>query len=206
MTQLASDDRAATVHAMEIRDFTDADWHQVWPIVRDVVQARDTYTYDPAMTSLQAKAIWVEQPPGHTGRGGAGRRGTRHCQDGAQQAGSWFPRFHSELHGRAAGPRPGNRHRAVRVRPGMGQVRGLRGHAVQRRRRDEPVSRRDLRAAGLHHRRNRPRSPSSTPTAAGSACTSCTASSEVGAAACDLAASDALMSTSASAQFLCTAG
>ncbi len=66
MTQLASDDRAATVHAMEIRDFTDADWHQVWPIVRDVVQARDTYTYDPAMTSLQAKAIWVEQPPGHT--------------------------------------------------------------------------------------------------------------------------------------------
>ncbi|MGN6678406.1 MAG: GNAT family N-acetyltransferase [Streptosporangiaceae bacterium] len=51
---------------MEIREFTDADWAQVWPIVRDVIRASDTYTYDPEMTSEQARAIWVELPPGHT--------------------------------------------------------------------------------------------------------------------------------------------
>ena len=51
---------------MEIREFTDADWPKVWPIVREVIQARDTYTYDPGMTAEQARAIWVEPPPGHT--------------------------------------------------------------------------------------------------------------------------------------------
>lgn len=50
---------------MEIREFTDADWPQVWPIVRTVIQARDTFTYDPDMTAEQAKAVWVEPPPGH---------------------------------------------------------------------------------------------------------------------------------------------
>jgi L-amino acid N-acyltransferase YncA len=56
---------AATVPAMEIREFTDADWPQVWQIVRAVIQARDTYTYDPDMTPEQARAVWVEPPPGH---------------------------------------------------------------------------------------------------------------------------------------------
>jgi L-amino acid N-acyltransferase YncA len=51
---------------MEIREFTEADWPQVWPIVRDIIQAGATYTYDPAMTSELARAIWVEPPPGHT--------------------------------------------------------------------------------------------------------------------------------------------
>jgi L-amino acid N-acyltransferase YncA len=50
---------------MEIREFTDHDWPDVWPIVRHVIRARDTYTYDPEMTSEQAKAVWVEPPPGH---------------------------------------------------------------------------------------------------------------------------------------------
>jgi len=49
---------------MEIRELADADWPQVWPIVREVIQARDTFTYDPAMTLAQAQAIWVEGPPG----------------------------------------------------------------------------------------------------------------------------------------------
>jgi hypothetical protein len=59
-------DAADTVRAVEIREFTDGDWHQVWPIVRDVIRGRDTYTYDPVMTSDQARAIWIEPPPGHT--------------------------------------------------------------------------------------------------------------------------------------------
>ena len=35
-------------------------------IIRDVVRAQETYTYDPAMTQQQARDIWVEAPPGLT--------------------------------------------------------------------------------------------------------------------------------------------
>jgi ribosomal protein S18 acetylase RimI-like enzyme len=51
---------------MRIRPFVEADWPQVWPIVRAVVQAGDTFVYDPAMTEAQARAIWVEFPPRRT--------------------------------------------------------------------------------------------------------------------------------------------
>ncbi len=51
---------------MRIREFVDADWAQVWPIVREVVQAADTFPYDPAMTEEQARHIWIETPPGLT--------------------------------------------------------------------------------------------------------------------------------------------
>ena len=51
---------------MEIRPFTETDWSQVWPIVRDVVRAADTFVYDPAMTEAEARAIWIESPPGLT--------------------------------------------------------------------------------------------------------------------------------------------
>jgi len=51
---------------MEIRELVDADWPQVWPIVRDVIRARDTFTYNPDMTSEQARDVWVEAPPGHS--------------------------------------------------------------------------------------------------------------------------------------------
>jgi L-amino acid N-acyltransferase YncA len=51
---------------MLIREFTDADWPSVWPIFREVVAAGDTYAYDPAWSSEQARAVWVEPPPGRT--------------------------------------------------------------------------------------------------------------------------------------------
>jgi len=34
-----------------VREFVEADWPQVWPIVREVIQAEETFAYDPAMTS-----------------------------------------------------------------------------------------------------------------------------------------------------------
>ncbi len=49
-----------------IRPFAEPDWEQVWPIVREVVRAGDTYTYDPAMSEADARGIWVESPPGLT--------------------------------------------------------------------------------------------------------------------------------------------
>jgi GNAT superfamily N-acetyltransferase len=51
---------------MEIRPFTDADWSELWPIVRRIVRAADTFVYDPAMTEAEARAIWIEEPPGLT--------------------------------------------------------------------------------------------------------------------------------------------
>jgi GNAT superfamily N-acetyltransferase len=51
---------------MEIREFAEADWAQVWPIIEAVIEAGDTYAYDPDMTSEQARSIWLEPPSGHT--------------------------------------------------------------------------------------------------------------------------------------------
>src|ERR671919_2441144 len=51
---------------MQIREFVEADWPKVWPIVREVVRAADTFAYDPAMTEAQAHAAWIEAPPGLT--------------------------------------------------------------------------------------------------------------------------------------------
>ena len=52
--------------AVHIRTFAEQDWPQVWAIIREVVRAADTYTYDPAMTESQARAIWIQAPPGLT--------------------------------------------------------------------------------------------------------------------------------------------
>lgn len=52
--------------SMQIRDYTDADWSSIWPIFQSVVNAGETYTYDPAWPSEQARSVWVEAPPAHT--------------------------------------------------------------------------------------------------------------------------------------------
>jgi GNAT superfamily N-acetyltransferase len=54
------------VLAVEIREFAGGDWPVVWPIIRDVVQAGDTFPYDPGMTEEDARAIWIESAPGRT--------------------------------------------------------------------------------------------------------------------------------------------
>lgn len=54
------------VRGMEIREFAAADWAQVWPIIAEVVRAKDTFMYDPAMTEGQARDTWIEAPPGLT--------------------------------------------------------------------------------------------------------------------------------------------
>ena len=51
---------------MEVREFAEADWALVWPIVREVVQAQETYPYDPTMSEQEARDIWIEKPPGLT--------------------------------------------------------------------------------------------------------------------------------------------
>ena len=51
---------------MEIRDATADDWPEIWPIFETIVQAGETYAYDPGLTSEQARDLWLERPPGRT--------------------------------------------------------------------------------------------------------------------------------------------
>ncbi|MGE8496929.1 MAG: N-acetyltransferase family protein [Pseudomonas sp.] len=47
---------------LTIRPITAADFDQVWPIIRDVVQAQETYAFDPAMDRETAWKTWAELP------------------------------------------------------------------------------------------------------------------------------------------------
>ncbi|HEV2640962.1 MAG TPA: GNAT family N-acetyltransferase [Actinocrinis sp.] len=51
---------------MQIREFAEADWPEVWPIFEQIVRAGDTYAYDPDMTADQAHDTWIERPPART--------------------------------------------------------------------------------------------------------------------------------------------
>jgi L-amino acid N-acyltransferase YncA len=51
---------------MEIREFTDSDWPPVYAIYQTVVNAGETYTYDPAWSEEHARDVWVEPAPGRT--------------------------------------------------------------------------------------------------------------------------------------------
>ncbi|WP_370970916.1 N-acetyltransferase family protein [Amycolatopsis sp. cg9] len=49
-----------------IRPAVDADWPRIWPIVHDVVTAQETFAYDPAMTSEEARRMWLLPAPART--------------------------------------------------------------------------------------------------------------------------------------------
>jgi L-amino acid N-acyltransferase YncA len=51
---------------MEIREFAESDWASVRPIYQSVVNAGETYTYDPSWSEQQAHDVWVEPAPGRT--------------------------------------------------------------------------------------------------------------------------------------------
>ena len=57
----------ARVAGVIVRDATDADWPSIWPFFRQVVQAQETYAFEPGMTSEQGSALWMERPPGRFG-------------------------------------------------------------------------------------------------------------------------------------------
>ncbi|MGH3347897.1 MAG: GNAT family N-acetyltransferase [Nocardioides sp.] len=49
-----------------IRPATNADWPAIWPIFQGIVVAGETYAYPEDLTSDQARALWMEPPPGET--------------------------------------------------------------------------------------------------------------------------------------------
>lgn len=49
---------------MEIREATADDWPAIWPFFREIVAAGETYTFDPGITSEEARRLWMvhDQP------------------------------------------------------------------------------------------------------------------------------------------------
>lgn len=44
---------------MEIRDAVAGDWAQIWPFLRDIVRAGETYTWPPDVTEDTARDMWM---------------------------------------------------------------------------------------------------------------------------------------------------
>jgi L-amino acid N-acyltransferase YncA len=44
---------------MEIRDAVASDWPKIWPFLRDIVRAGETYTWPPDVTEEAAREIWM---------------------------------------------------------------------------------------------------------------------------------------------------
>jgi L-amino acid N-acyltransferase YncA len=49
-----------------IRDATADDWPQIWPFLRQIVTAGETYAYDPDMDERTARQLWLVGPPART--------------------------------------------------------------------------------------------------------------------------------------------
>lgn len=48
---------------VDIAAATDSDWAAIYPFFRRIVEAGETYAYDPNMTSDEGRALWLEPPP-----------------------------------------------------------------------------------------------------------------------------------------------
>lgn len=51
---------------MQVRDATDADWSGIWPILRRIVRAGDTYTWAADTSEDEARRRWLLAPPGRS--------------------------------------------------------------------------------------------------------------------------------------------
>jgi len=51
---------------MVIREATPEDWDGIWPFLRQIVAAGETYAYDPDMSKDQARRLWMVGPPART--------------------------------------------------------------------------------------------------------------------------------------------
>jgi L-amino acid N-acyltransferase YncA len=47
-----------------VRDYDDADWPLVWPVIEEVVRAGDTFPFPTDLTEVEARSIWLENGPG----------------------------------------------------------------------------------------------------------------------------------------------
>jgi L-amino acid N-acyltransferase YncA len=48
---------------VEIRQFAENDWPEVWAIVHAVIEAGDTYEYPPGSTEAEGRDLWIRPSP-----------------------------------------------------------------------------------------------------------------------------------------------
>ncbi|GLU48318.1 GNAT family N-acetyltransferase [Nocardiopsis ansamitocini] len=51
---------------MLIREATAADWDSIWPFLRAIVAAGETFTWDRDTSEERAREMWFQQPPART--------------------------------------------------------------------------------------------------------------------------------------------
>ena len=51
---------------MLIRDAADDDWPAIWPFLRRIVAAGETFCWDRDVSEERARAMWLHEPPGRT--------------------------------------------------------------------------------------------------------------------------------------------
>ncbi len=51
---------------MLIREATEQDWPAIWPFLRDIVRAAETFAYPLDLTEDDAHGVWMLSPPGRT--------------------------------------------------------------------------------------------------------------------------------------------
>lgn len=51
---------------MRIREAREADWPAIWPFMREIIEAGETYTYERDTPETTARAMWLLGKPGHT--------------------------------------------------------------------------------------------------------------------------------------------
>jgi RimJ/RimL family protein N-acetyltransferase len=45
-----------------LREFRDADWPLLWPLLRETIAAGETYSYAPDSTEADIRRLWIETP------------------------------------------------------------------------------------------------------------------------------------------------
>lgn len=58
--------RRVTLDVMQIRAATAADWPAIWPFMRQIVRAGETFSWDTELSEQRARERWLAPPPGHT--------------------------------------------------------------------------------------------------------------------------------------------
>ena len=96
--------------SLRFRPATEADWPQLWPILQEIVLARETYVYDPAMDSEAGMRTWLPGPPEETWLV-SDEHGTvlGSYKTGPEPARPRRARGHRLLHRRPVRSRPGGR-------------------------------------------------------------------------------------------------
>ena len=49
-----------------VREARPEDWTAIWPFFHAIIEARETYAYDPDMTEEDGRRMWMIGPPGRT--------------------------------------------------------------------------------------------------------------------------------------------